>query len=97
MKLAHSMTCDYRTGVVEIDGVPLPFYISEDGPSVETEPQGFVSTVWLPVMVSGVVTIRTDKGPQSYDPSVGEVGEYARRLVREGLLERLPWLRGVET
>jgi hypothetical protein len=84
---------DYETGQLTLDGVPFPFYIAEQGFTVDAVSAPVLyANVTIPVL--GVVTITGDDGPKVFDSEFGEVAEYARALVRRGLLERNPWLRG---
>ena len=90
MHMARSMTLEYGRGI-DIDGIPFPFAVDID---VDVQPNDGVTVVTLPVYVNGVVTIvRQDGQPHHIDPVEGDVGEWARRIVREGLVESLPWLR----
>lgn len=94
MKLAGSVIIDRYQHTLTIDGVEFPFYLAEPGPQVDGFDIDFpIAKVAIPLLVDGIVEIRMDDGRSEFhDPEHGEVGAWARRLVREGLLERLPWL-----
>ena len=87
-RLARTVDLDWGRGVT-IDGIEFPFHVSEDI-DVEND-SGVLNVVTLRLFVDGLVTLRTREGKRStYDATEGEVGIWARRLVREGLLERIP-------
>lgn len=88
MKLASSVTLDMNEGVF-IDGIKFPFYVA-DG-AVVTAGRDLITAVSLDLFVDGVVTVLDrDGGRRIYVDGEGDVAEWARRLVREGLLERIP-------
>lgn len=89
---ARTARIDTRGGDIHIDSVRLPYWLAEQ-PTVE--PVGDrvpMQIVTLKVLVEGAVVIVGDLGSRIFDPIEGEVGEWARRLVREGLAD-IPWLR----
>jgi hypothetical protein len=95
MKIASSVTLAMSEGVF-IDGIKFPFYVSEE--ATVTAGSDLITTVSLDLFVDGVVIVRDrDGGRRVYDGREGDVGEWARRLVREGLLERVPWLTAPTT
>lgn len=98
MRIASSVTLDMNEGVF-IDGIKFPFYVSEE--ATVTAGPDLITTVTLDLFVDGVVTVRDRDGKRRvYDGRLdgeGDVGEWARRLVREGLLERVPWLSAPTT
>jgi hypothetical protein len=88
MRIASSVTLDMSEGVF-IDGIKFPFYVSEE--ATVTAGPDLITTVTLDLFVDGVVTVRDRDGKRRvYDRYEGDVGEWARRLVREGLIERIP-------
>jgi hypothetical protein len=88
MKIASSVTLDMSDGVF-IDGIKFPFYVSEE--TTVTAGTDLITTVTLDLFVDGVVTVRDREGRRRvYVDGEGDVAEWARRLVREGLLERIP-------
>lgn len=91
MKLADSVVIDWNEGV-KIDGVHFPFYVGE-GVEIDPGGSGDITVVHLPVLVAGVVTFVDRSGRRRViDPELGDVGEWARTLVRRGLLGAFPWL-----
>lgn len=91
--LANSAIVDHVRGRAIIDGIEFPFYLEEHGPVVEQMGFENVAIVSLPVLVAGTVVQRfQDRPDRVFDPEFGDVGEYARRFVREALVESFPWL-----
>jgi hypothetical protein len=88
VRLASSVTLDMNEGVW-IDGIKFPFYVADH--AAVTAGRDLITTVSLDLFVDGVVTVRDRDGKRRvYDGREGDVAEWARRLVREGLLERMP-------
>jgi hypothetical protein len=88
MRLASTVTLDMNQGVF-IDGIEFPFYVADH--AVVTAGPDLITTVTLDLFVDGVVTVRDRDGKRRvYVDGEGDVAEWARRLVREGLLERIP-------
>lgn len=90
MTMASSVVLDASKGVW-IDGVQFPFHVSTDV-TVEPGSHEDPTVVSLRIFVLGTVTFIDGKRRQVVDRELGDVGEWARALVRAGLLERLPWL-----
>lgn len=88
---ARVAVIDHSKHEVTIDGVRIPWYLTET-PEATTEHEGIpVITVNLGVLVDGQVTVILEDGKtNSIDPELGNVREFARRLVREGFLEVYP-------
>lgn len=92
MTMASSVVLTrHQDPAVVIDGVPFPFAVGAD---VDIEPGGSdaLTVVVLRVFVHGTVLYTDGKQRQVIDRELGDVGQWARDLVRAGLLERLPWL-----
>jgi hypothetical protein len=94
VKLASSVWIQMADNTLRIDGIEFPFYVSED---ITVEPGGWerLTVINLPLVLdlAGVVVITSRDGErQVIDGQNGDVADWARRLVREGLLEALPWL-----
>lgn len=91
-RLADAIVLDGRTGDVRIDGVTLPWWISVD-PEVDMLDQPGVVTLRVGIMCEGVVTVINAGGDvETYDAKLGNVGDWAKDRVLQGLRERLPWL-----
>lgn len=87
--LARSMVIDHVNHEVYVDGVSLPWHLGVDGPQVESFDSA-VLTVSIPVLVDGIVEIVTSDRRHIVDTALGDVGEWARRHVREGILAAYP-------
>ena len=91
---ARSVKVDHVGHVVEIDDIPLPWYLKVE-PQV-TALEGGILQMDLSILVDGVVTIIcTDGGSKVIDPVLGDVGQYARNKVRAEFTNAFPWLRDV--
>lgn len=94
MRLAASVILDAREGVT-IDGVLFPWYVADEA-TVDAGPDR-ITTINLQLFVDGVVSIVDRDGCRRVidgylGRGLGDIGAYARELVRTGLLEALPWL-----
>ena len=90
---AQWASVDHGSGEVCIDGLPLPYHVEPDPEVANVE--GMVNVLRIGIFVDGPVVIvpRGSSSPELVDPVLGPVGEYARNLVRKGLLEEFPWIR----
>lgn len=90
-RVAKSAVLDWGKGVF-IDGHQLPWAVGVDidvtsGPMQITE-------VHLTLLVHGTVVVRHRNGEREvHDTVLGDVGECARRFVRDGICSAHPWLR----
>lgn len=87
---ARSVVLDHTEGV-KIDGIPFPFHVGLDV-NIEAGGASALTVVWLPVYVLGTVIYDDGRQRQVIDRELGDVGQWARDLVRAGLLERSLWL-----
>lgn len=94
-RLAHSATLSGSDGRIYIDGQEFPFYVGEDI-DVTGLGRDEITTLVLPVLIDGVVIIDDRRGRKVIDGALleglGDVGEYARALVRQELHKAFPWL-----
>lgn len=88
---ARRIVIDHSQGNISVDGVVLPWLIAEQGPQVSADPPGVIE-VSVPLLVNGTVEVRNLPAPRVYDSELGDVGAYARELVRSQLAEAYPWL-----
>lgn len=84
---------DHVEGQVFMDGVRLPWYFANEGPTIEKVEGIPMHLVHLPVFVEGVITLVDDDGTKtSYDPVLGNVRKWASDFVRRGFAEAYPSL-----
>lgn len=89
--LAKTAVIDYVDHRIVIDGVQLPWHLAAPGPDIDMmDPEIPVVTLNLPIIIDGNVLIRTAENSHLIDPIEGEIGSWARRIVREELLKRFP-------
>jgi hypothetical protein len=89
---AQTATIDHGRGEIHIDGISLPWAIALPGPTVEQFDSDLpLLTVNIPVFVESAVTVITGEGRREvWDPVLGNVGENARRYVREAFQAAYP-------
>jgi hypothetical protein len=77
---------------IVLDGETFPFWVTDDV-EIEGLTRDELTVLRIGVVVDGVAVVLDRHGKRTVvDPELGDVGAYARRVVREGLLEAFPWL-----
>ena len=91
---AQTATIDHGKAEVRIDGVLLPWWVDGEGPTITKHPDVPVLIVNVPFLIESAVTEVTGHGARGavWDPVLGNVGEWAKRFVREQMLAAYPGL-----
>lgn len=85
--MANSVRLSWGEGVF-IDGIEFPYAVGED---IEVEHDHGVTVVTLRLLVDGTTVVVNRSGERKvFDRLLGDVGEWARSLVRAGFLDSLP-------
>ena len=82
---AQTATVDHGKGEVRIDGVLLPWWIEGEGPTITKMDDVPVLVINVPILIESAATEITGHGQRGvvWDPVLGNVGEWAKRFVRE--------------
>ena len=88
---AKSAFVDHERHTLTIDGVEIPWWLADEPVINKMDPDFPILELTLTVLVDGIAIINTgEHGVRVVDPVLGDVGEYARRKVREEMLAAYP-------
>lgn len=90
-RLADTILVDHANFSLQVDGIELPWWVEPDPEVVHIE--GGVTVLRIGIQCEGVaIVIGEDGARKIIDPMLGDVGDWAKDRVLQGLRERLEWL-----
>lgn len=90
-RFADTVVLDHGAWSLKVDGIEIPWWVEPDPEIVHLE-HG-VTALRIGILCEGVAMIIGEDGTREIiDPVLGNVGDWAKDHVLQGLRERLSWL-----
>lgn len=89
-RLADTVVVDHQRSEIIVDGIVLPWWVEVDPEVVNQSP---INVLRIGIQCEGVAVIISEDGDRTLiDPYLGNVGDWAKDRVLQGLRERISWL-----